>query len=253
MIFSGYIRCTQTILEQFFDAKQLTTLHGDDIRYAVYLRTVEVQFAVGPHTVGIQSLTNMLVTTAKGSLVVQQEVVVHQFFVYFHSFAFGSCCNQCIYEVLLQGACHDVRQGTAFRSGKDVAMQAIHQLYHRESLFAVHRFVLQHTHQAVVAQQIPKDIGLGILQHLCRCILHYAQRSVAQQVGVLSHFRVEQPFGIGQHFVQQELQGCLLLFFFYEGIGFLSVAHNGVFYIDTTDVCQYMIEVIVPLVDNRIV
>ena len=132
-------------------------------------------------------------------------------------------------------------------------MQAIHQLYHRESLFAVHRFVLQHTHQAVVAQQIPKDIGLGILQHLCRCILHYAQWSVAQQVSVLSNFRVEQPFGIGQHFVQQKLQGGLLLFFFYESIGFLSVAHNGVFYIDTTDVCQYMIEVIVPLVDNRIV
>ena len=62
MIFSGYIRCTQTILEQFFDAKQLTTLHGDDIRYAVYLRTVEVQFAVCTHTVGIQSLTGMLVT-----------------------------------------------------------------------------------------------------------------------------------------------------------------------------------------------
>ena len=49
-------------LEQFFDAKQLTTLHGDDIRYAVYLRTVEVQFAVCTHTVGIQSLTGMLWT-----------------------------------------------------------------------------------------------------------------------------------------------------------------------------------------------
>ena len=36
-------------------------------------------------------------------------------------------------------------------------------------------------------------------------------------------------------------------------ICFLSVSHNRVLYIDTTDICQYMIKIIVPLVDNRIV
>ena len=132
-------------------------------------------------------------------------------------------------------------------------MQPIHQFNHGECLPAVHQLILQHTHQTVVGQQIPKDIRLRILQHLCWRVFHYPQRSVTQQVRISSHFRIEQPLRISQHLVEQELHGSLLFFLLHERIGLLPITYRSIFQINSADIGKHMVKVIVPLVDYRII
>ena len=143
-------------------------------------------------------------------------------------------------------------------------MHHVHHLHCSEGLVAVLPLILIHTHQTLVGQEVPKDVVLLILQQHGGFLLRGAVGSLAQRIHHLGEGRTKKPRLITQHIVYQELHGSLLTGFLHVDVGWrkggssktiltgIPIEHRP-FHIDSADICQDVIQVQSPLIDDGIV
>ena len=174
--------------------------------------------------------------------------------VYLHALALCGGGNQRVHETLLQAAFHYVKllSGNGFL--EDGFVQHLKHLHGSEGVLSVHPFVLIHSYQTVVCQQVPEDVVLLVLQQHGRLLLCGAERSLAEREDLGGEGRTEKPFGETEHLVKQELHGFFLAFLFHKDVGLLRRVvlpfDVGTFHVDAANVGHDMVMIEAPLEDD---
>ena len=139
----------------------------------------------------------------------------------FHSLIFCGGGDESVYHGFLHVAFHEVG---LLPLGKEGVVEHVHHFLGSEGLRLVLFLIECHAHDALVVEQVPDDVVDLILVGCGRMFLSL----VLQEVCVAGCRRREEPFGVGQHLINDILKGFFLAVFLHIGEGGFAIPHAGV-------------------------
>ena len=244
MELGGSIARTALALQQVEDSHEFATLHADGIAHTCRLGAAHVD--------GAGSRTEAMAWHVEIRRV-DDGWGIENLLVDLHALLLSGSRDERIHEVLLQLAVVYAERLACQGLAEEVLMQHIHHFYGSECIPAVVLLVGKHAHDAAVVEHIPEHVALLVLQCIVWRLLLHAQRRILVDEGILVELASEEPLRTGEHLVDEELHGSLLLILLHEGEGWLSIVDGGVVDVHTAHIGEYMVEVETPLEDDALI